>query len=192
MLRSTAEAVADVLRGSEGATTYSPVAALTATRTLSLVVEDTMRALASHARASGATWQEIGTALGTTRQAAFARFGPHLEKENLTMEAAIPDADVRAVATFEKYAKQDWSLRDDFDETMDDRLSPEMLDAAWQQVVSQVGVFEGVGEPSVSLMQEHTIVDVPMRFEHAEMKGRIAYDSNGKVAGLFVLNPDVP
>lgn len=41
------------------------------------VAEDVLRALVSDARAAGHTWQEIGDALGTSRQAAFQRFtGP--------------------------------------------------------------------------------------------------------------------
>ncbi|MCP2335134.1 hypothetical protein [Actinomadura rupiterrae] len=37
--------------------------------------DDHLRAAVEAARASGRTWQEVGDALGITRQAAFQRFG---------------------------------------------------------------------------------------------------------------------
>ncbi|WP_034488280.1 hypothetical protein [Actinomadura oligospora] len=37
--------------------------------------EDHLRGTVGTARSSGLTWQEIGDALGITRQAAFQRFG---------------------------------------------------------------------------------------------------------------------
>lgn len=33
-----------------------------------------------------------------------------------------------------------------------------------------------------------TVVDVPLRFEAAELTGRVSYDRAGLVAGLFFLN----
>ena len=32
------------------------------------------------------------------------------------------------------------------------------------------------------------MVDVPLRFEAAEMTGQVSYDRAGQVAGLFLLN----
>jgi hypothetical protein len=32
------------------------------------------------------------------------------------------------------------------------------------------------------------VVDVPLRFEAAELTGRVSYDRSGQVAGLFFLN----
>jgi hypothetical protein len=36
------------------------------------------------------------------------------------------------------------------------------------------------------------VVDVPLAFERGPMKGRVAFDAQGKISGLFVLYPDVP
>jgi hypothetical protein len=35
-----------------------------------------------------------------------------------------------------------------------------------------------------------TIADIPMTFEASEMKGRVGYDQDGMVTGLFMLRPD--
>ena len=32
---------------------------------------------------------------------------------------------------------------------------------------------------------------VPLEFEAGPMKGRVAYDGDSRIAGLFVLNPEV-
>jgi hypothetical protein len=35
---------------------------------------------------------------------------------------------------------------------------------------------------------DYTVVDVPMRFEAAELTGRVSYDRAGQVAGLYLPN----
>jgi hypothetical protein len=64
------------------------------------------------------------------------------------------------------------------------------LAAAWAQLIGLVGAYGGTGEPVSRQAGDLTIVDIPMTFEASEMKGRVVYDQQGKVAGLFVLSPD--
>ena len=61
------------------------------------------------------------------------------------------------------------------------------MPAAWALVVGMVGAYEGMGEAMARQTGDLTIVDMPMTFETGEMKGRVVYDKQGKVAGLFVL-----
>lgn len=191
MLVSNAETVASVLRSSDDSGAFSPLAALGATRTLSLVIEDTMRALVVQARSAGATWQDVGDVLGTTRQAAFQRFGsPRAQKEEF-VDAGIEHPDAKAVEVFTKYTSEDWSLRDEFDSNMSERLSEDLLASGWAHVTQQLGAFERMGNPEVQTVQGHAVVDLPLFFERAEMKGRVAFDGEGKIAGLFILNPSV-
>src|SRR5436305_3254261 len=51
------------------------LAAVSAVRQLAGAVDEALRATVDRARDSGHTWQEVGDVLGTTRQAAFQRFG---------------------------------------------------------------------------------------------------------------------
>lgn len=53
----------------------SPMGALAAARELSSVTDVALRAAVDRARATGQSWNRIGEVLGTTRQAAFQRFG---------------------------------------------------------------------------------------------------------------------
>ena len=61
------------------------------------------------------------------------------------------------------------------------------LAAAWAQVVGTAGEYQGMGEPVVHQAGDYTVVDVPLRFEAAELTGRVSYDRAGQVAGLFFL-----
>jgi len=77
LLSANAELVVGVLRPEEGLPSAPVLAALTATRNLSRLVDDILHTLARQAREEGHTWAEIGDLLGTSRQAAFQRFsGP--------------------------------------------------------------------------------------------------------------------
>lgn len=70
-------------------------------------------------------------------------------------------------------------------------LSADLLRQGWDQVGVMMGKFESMSEPVVRRLDEHTVVDIPMEFREGPMKGRIAVDADGQVAGVFILNLDV-
>lgn len=53
----------------------TPLQAVAAARTMTDLAQQTLQHLVDEARAAGHTWQQIGDVLGTTRQAAYQRFG---------------------------------------------------------------------------------------------------------------------
>lgn len=61
-------------------------------------------------------------------------------------------------------------------------------------VTGLVGAFEGFAEaePFVRRVGDHTVVDLPLRYEAGDMKARVAFDAQEKVAGFFILVPDAP
>ena len=61
-------------------------------------------------------------------------------------------------------------------------------------VTGLVGAFEGFGEgePFVRRIGDHTVVDIPLRYEAGDMKARVAFDTDEQVAGLFILAPETP
>ncbi|UGT43664.1 hypothetical protein LTV02_09875 [Nocardia yamanashiensis] len=75
MLTTNAEFLAEVLHPAAGTPTPSVMAALRAARSLDSVVDDVLRSLVQQARDEGRTWAEVGEIFGTSRQAAFQRFG---------------------------------------------------------------------------------------------------------------------
>ncbi|WP_067687315.1 hypothetical protein [Nocardia jejuensis] len=75
LLSTNAEFVAEVLHPAAGTPPPSVMAALHAARSLDGVVDNVLRSLVRQAREEGRTWAEIGEVFGSSRQAAFQRFG---------------------------------------------------------------------------------------------------------------------
>jgi len=149
-------------------------------------------------RDAGHTWQEIGDLLGVTRQAAFQRFGKPIDPRT----GQPMDKTVRMTGAAERAVKV---VTDVLDGRMD-RARPffnaqvlaaftdEVRGDALATVAGLVGAFEGFGEaePFVRRIGDHTVVDIPLRYEAGDMKARVAFDADEKVAGLFILVPDAP
>ena len=81
--------------------TLTPLAVVAVIRSLAQVVEDGMREAVQAARQAGHTWAELGDLLGTTRQAAFQRFGRPLDPRTGApmADAILPGATERAART---------------------------------------------------------------------------------------------
>lgn len=158
------------------------------------VADEALQLSVDRARSVGHTWQEIGDALGTSRQAAFQRFGkPVHPRTGVPMtENLLPDAGRRALEVLEAWMSgRDDELTAKFDDTMRAQLPPDKLAQTWPQLTALVGAYESCGDPVARPFGEHTIVNVPMEFEGGPMTGRVVFDTEGRIAGLFVLRPGV-
>jgi hypothetical protein len=145
------------------------------------------------ARAAGCTWQQVGDVLGTSRQAAFQRFGHPVDpRTGRAMDrTTLEGADARALEFFTTLAERRWEdAGRDFDPKMAEALPAAGLADAWAVVVGMVGAYERAGEPFARRQGDYTVVDVPLTFEAGEMTGRIAFDADGRVSGMFVLDPE--
>ena len=171
--------------------TLTPLEAVAVIRSLARVVEDGMREAVQAARQAGHTWAELGDLLGTTRQAAFQRFGRPLDPRTGApmADAILPGATGRAAALFADVAGQRWEqARAGFDQRLSEALGAQALAAAWAQVIGTAGGYEGMGEPVAHQAGDYTVVDVPLHFEAAELTGRVSFSGTGQVAGLFFLD----
>jgi hypothetical protein len=172
------------------------LAAIRLARELRSLADGALQVTVDRARAAGHTWQEIGDALGTTRQAAFQRFGRPIDPRTgePMSQAVLPGAGDRAIAIFSDWVagRYDDVAAASFDETMTKELPPEKIAAASAQITGMVGIYQRMGEPFVRQLGDYTVVDIPMEFEASEMKGRVAFNAEGQVSGLFILNPDAP
>jgi hypothetical protein len=170
-----------------------PLAAVASARELARAVDEALRAAVQRARVAGRTWQEIGDLLGTTRQAAFQRFGRPIDPRTgaLMTQTLLPGAAERAAALFADIMDGRYEqARHDFDDTLREALDVAKLGDDLALVVEMVGSYEGMGEPFAKAHGEFTVVDVPLRFEAGEMIGRISFRADGAIAGLFVLRPE--
>lgn len=154
--------------------------------------EEAVRAAVVAARSHGYTWVDIGTVLGTSRQAAFQRFGRATDpRTGEDMTVVLPDAAERAVAVLVELTEGRFEqARADFDERMTREIDAERLGAVWAQVAGSIGRYERMGTPFARPIGDYTTVDVPLHYEAGEVIGRVSFDRGGKVAGLFVLPPD--
>jgi hypothetical protein len=169
----------------------APLQAVAVIQSLARLVEDGMREAVQAARQAGHTWAEIGDLLGTTRQAAFQRFGRPLDPRTGApmAEAILPGAAERAASLLADVAEQRWEqARAGFDQRMSEALSAQALAAAWAQVIGTAGRYEGMGAPVAHQAGDYTVVDVPLQFEAAGLTGRVSFSGTGQVAGLFFLD----
>jgi len=152
----------------------SSLAALAAARDLAAAASETMQQAVDRARASGHSWREIGDVLGTTRQAAFQRFGHPVDpRTGAPMFAAITEGR--------------WEeARRDLNAKMRQGLDAKRLADGWAHMAGLVGAYEGMGEPFAHRVAENTVVEIPLRFEAGEATGRVVFDEDGKVTGLWM------
>ena len=194
MLTTNAEMVAAVLRGTEGPPAQSLMAAIAATRTLDVVVEDTLHALVRRARGEGRTWAEIGQVLNVTRQAAFQRFGGGQTPD--TGEGSmqpVADAGPKAVHVLELLLARSWDeLWATFDERVTRAASIEIFTSTLDKVQADFGAFVAFGTPTSSVVGDYTVVNVPMACERGDGIGRVSFNADEQVAGLFLLPADTP
>lgn len=166
----------------------SSLAALRAARDLSAAAEAAVQESVDRARDAGHSWRQIGEVLGTSRQAAFQRFGHPVDPRTgrLMIRDLPPGAADRAMALFSCFPDGRW---DEVLEAMDDRMR-ERHDAAilargWASMAGLFGSFERFGAPLARPAGDDcVVVGVPLHFEAGEGIGLVRFDQDGKVAGL--------
>lgn len=157
---------------------------------LGRLVDQVLRGTVDRAREAGHTWQEIGEVLGTTRQAAFQRFGRPIDPRTgvVMADAVLPGAVDRAVELLGDVIDGRWErARRDFDDQVARQLDEDRLAAVRAHLAGMVGEYESMGDAHAYQAGDYTIVDVTLRFEAGDLTGRVSYDRAGKVAGLHFL-----
>lgn len=188
LLLTNVQLVAHVLRADDDGAPGQVMRAIAATRSLDMIVEDTLRALVEQARAAGHTWAEIGELLHVSRQAAFQRFGggrrPAAEEGvavpvDGAVEAAVPVLEAFLDGRFE-------DARATFGERMLDACSVELMADVREKVRQYGGEFQALGTPVVSVRDGYTGVDIPVALKRADGVGRVVLDADRQVVGFFV------
>lgn len=196
-LLAAAQTFAHLVSGSTGpvpAGSGDALATVRAARDLRRAADDALAAAVTGARGRGATWAEIGTVLGTSRQAAFQRFSPPRAAGADAAPVAAPrpgaaDAAIDVLAAF--FAGDLTRVGRDFTAAMAE-LDHGRLSAVRDQVTATVGSLQALGEPFVRRTGALTVVDVPVRCEAGDLTGRLAFTDDGGITGLFLLPDAVP
>jgi hypothetical protein len=167
-------------------------------RDVDVLAGQVLRLCVQQCRDAGHTWQEIGDLLGVTRQAAFQRFGKPIDPrtgEPMDKTVRMTDAAERAVGIVTDVldGRMD-QARPSFNAEVLAAFTDEVRGNALATVAGLVGAFEGFGQddPFVRRIGDLTVVDIPLRYEAGDMKARVAFDADEKVAGLFILPPETP
>jgi hypothetical protein len=194
VLATAAAAGRAAVRGLLGQPQASPLAAIAFVNGAESEIDAGLAAAVQRAREAGHTWAEIGQVLGSSRQAAFQRFSrPADPRTGVPMASSVlPGAADRGMVLFADLAAGRWAdAGRDFNEKMAGKLGPDGLAAVWAQLAGLIGRLEQTGKPVVYQAGDYTVVDIPLSFEAAERTGRVSFDQEGKVAGLFFLPPSL-
>jgi hypothetical protein len=194
-LRTNADLAASVLHGAEAGEDGSVMAAIAATRSLGLLVEDTLRALVDQARAEGHTWAEIGDLLHVSRQAAFARFGTASGLEALDVADMPPleGAEDRARQLIDEFlAGRFEKVRTPFGERMRERVSLELLTNLRARLERRFGALLEIGTAKVMIRHGLTVVDLLLALDRGDVRARITFDVDGQVVGFGLLGVTEP
>lgn len=187
LLLTNVQLAADVLQAGERESPGQVMRAIAATRSLEMIVQDTLRALVAQARAAGHTWAEIGELLHVSRQAAFQRFGggrPTAEEGVAVPVDGAVDAAVPVLRAFLDGRFDD--ARATFGERMLEACSVELLADVRERVRQYGGEVQAFGTPVVSLRDGYTGIDIPVALERADGVGRVVLDADRRVVGFFV------
>lgn len=188
LLQTNVQLVADVLRADSDDASGQVMRAIAATRSLDMIVEDTLRTLVGQARAAGHTWAEIGDLLHVSRQAAFQRFGGNrgpVAEEGVALpvdgavEAAQPVLQAFLDGRFE-------DARATFGPRMMEACSVELLADVREKVRQYGGEVQALGSPVISVRDGYTGVDIPVALARADGIGRVVLDADRQVVGFFV------
>jgi hypothetical protein len=188
LLVTNVQLVADALRAGQDDSPGQVMRAVAATRSLDMIVDDTLRALVQQARSAGHTWAQIGQLLHVSRQAAFQRFGGGRSPTPEGGVAAPVDGAVgAAVPVLEAFLEGRFEdARSTFGERMLDACSVELLADVREKVRDYGGEVQALGTPVISLRDGYTGVDIPVALERADGVGRVVLDADRQVVGFFV------
>lgn len=161
-----------------------------------------LQELVTTARSHDVSWQEIGGALGVSRQAAFKRFGTKGEGE--IVGASVTDLSNRTSEVFAYLDAGDYeAVRAHMTYACGRALTKRKLMSVWDQVQSETGRLDACVNATVQTADGSTplskfanrylstgaIVQVTLQQEAGEWVGRVAYNGSGKITGILIAPP---
>jgi hypothetical protein len=161
--------------------------AVAAARDLSAAADAALQVAVGRARAGGLSWKDVGDVLGTSRQAAFQRFGHPVDpRTGGPMNRVVPPgAADRAREFVVRFTEGRWAdVLEDFDDFMRERHDANRLASGWAQMIGMFGAYQGMGEVSPLLAGDDIVVDIRLDFEAGEAMLWARFDRDGKISGL--------
>jgi len=160
---------------------------------LKTVADEVLHDAVLLARANNVSWQQIGDALGISRQAAFQRFrNPNDPRGNDHMRTKTANALIpRAELVYERLRDGDYdSIAEQMTFTTRRALPEKKVMAVWNDAIRAIGSLESLGESFARPSGRAVVVETPLAFEAGDLVGRIAYNRNDKIIGMLILEAD--
>lgn len=165
----------------------SPQRAIAAGRDLSAAAEAALEAAVDRARATGQSWREIGDVLGTSRQAAFQRFGHPVDpRTGDPMSRTVATGAIEQATEFlASFTAGRWEeVLGKLNDRMRERHDVNLLASGWAQMIGRYGSYEGMGKVRPVPVGDGIVVDVLLRFEAGEAMFWVGFDPDGRVTGM--------
>jgi hypothetical protein len=169
--------------------TGRPADAVVGARDLAAAANAALQAAIDRARAAGYSWRDIGEVLGTSRQAAFQRFGHPVDPRTgeLMSREVMPAAAERALTILAWHNEGRWAdVLAELDDNMRARLTPDLMASGSARLAGTFGRLERFGEPFAHRVGDDSLVEVPLHFEAGDARGLVRFSTDGKVAGLAI------
>jgi hypothetical protein len=98
--------------------------------------------------------------------------------------------DNAAYEVVDDLVRRDFSaVTERFDESMAEGLPETVLRELWEQVSQAFGEFESRGRAEIASHEGFTVVNVPVTFSAGAAQLQLAFDEQGRIAGMHVLSP---
>lgn len=165
----------------------SPDGAVAAAEELAAAAEAARQVAVDRARSAGRTWRDIGHMLGTSRQAAFQRFGHPVDpRTGGALVRTVPPGALRQATEFlAGFTAGRWAeVLEHFDDHLRRGHDADRLASGWAHMIGMFGRYQGMGEVSPVPLGDGTVVDVLLRFEAGEAMVWVRFDGKGEVTGL--------
>jgi hypothetical protein len=163
--------------------------AVVAARELSALAEAALQTAVDRARAAGQSWREIGDVLGTSRQAAFQRFGHPVDpRTGQPISRAVPPQWVTEFLA--DFIAGHWDeVLGYCSDAVREKLDVQRLARGWAQMIGMFGSYQSMGEVIPVPAGDGTAVDVLLHFEAGEAMLWVCSGADGKVIGLRLHPP---
>ncbi len=170
----------------------APLGAVAAARHLSAVAEVALQAAVDRARATGQSWREIGDVLGTSRQAAFQRFGHPVDpRTGQPMTRTLPPGVAqRATGFLASFTEGRWDdVLAELDDDLRERHDADRIASGWAHMIGMFGSYQAMGDVVPVPAGDGAMVDVLLHFEAGEAMLWVRFGPDGKVSGLRLHPP---
>ncbi|WP_346845227.1 hypothetical protein [uncultured Rothia sp.] len=144
------------------------------------------------ARQNGATWQQIGDAIGITKQAASQRFHRSpAEHSEASLQKIQEELNTLAEEAFSTLARNDIDHLHSLMTYLTARqLSKRQVSKVWNQVVEHCGEYIELNNSRIEHSANSFILTYRLRHEHGEPVGQILFNTRKQITGLVIFLND--